>query len=148
MEFNLNPDIPYDNLVKNTRDSQQKYINPIPTVMGLIYKDDKLLVVKKTKDLPHWHLVAGFIEPGESAEDGIIREVLEETNLKVKVREIIGTFPYTKDTIQLFIVYKVDYVSGELKPQDDVEDAKWSNRNIEEKFRKGSLSEYIYKTYR
>tara|TARA_B100000315_G_C14441285_1_gene524797 strand:- start:370 stop:792 length:423 start_codon:yes stop_codon:yes gene_type:complete len=138
----------FDELVKNTRANQQKYVNPISCVMGLIYKNNKLLVVKKDKSLKHWQLVTGFINAGESAEQAMIREAKEETNMKVKIRSIIGTFPYLKDKFQLIIALKLDYVSGKLSAQDDIAQTEWINIKDNVKFKKGSLSEYVYKSFK
>lgn len=134
----------YNGLIKNTRKNQQKYFNPIPVVIGLVYKNDKVLVVKNDKKLKYWQLVAGFVNAGESAEQAIIREVFEETGLDVKIQNIIGTFPYKDKIIQLVIAFKLKYQSGKLKPQDDIVEARWVNINEKVTFKKDSLSEYIY----
>jgi len=135
-------------LIQNTRANQQKYINPIPVVMGLVKKDNKVLVVKNNKALKHWQLITGFINPGESAEQAIIREAKEETNLKVRINSIIGTFPYLKDKIQLIIVFKLNYVSGKLKPQDDIVEAKWIDVKQRIKFKTNSISKYVYENFK
>ena len=135
-------------LIQNTRANQQKYINPIPVVMGLVKKDNKVLVVKNNKALKHWQLITGFINPGESAEQAIIREAKEETNLKVRINSIIGTFPYLKDKIQLIIVFKLNYVSGKLKPQDDIVEAKWIDVKQRIRFKTNSISKYVYENFK
>jgi len=135
-------------LIQNTRVNQQKYINPIPVVMGLVKKDNKVLVVKNNKALKHWQLVTGFVNPGESAEQAIIREAKEETNLKTKINSFLGTFPYLKDKIQLIIVFKLDYVSGKLKSQDDIVEAKWIDVKQKIKFKNNSVSEYVYENFK
>ncbi len=138
----------FEQLILNTKKNHQNYLNPIPVVMGLIHKGNKLVVVKNNHNLKHWQLVSGFIDPDESAEEAMIREAMEETGLKVKIDQIIGTFPSQKHIIKLVIVFKLKYLSGKLTAQDDIVEAKWVDVNENTKFRKGSLSEYIYKKYK
>ncbi|QED49170.1 NUDIX domain-containing protein [Cytobacillus dafuensis] len=62
-------------------------------VSGLVISpDNKWLVVKKKYGglKGKWSLPAGFVNPGETADDAAIREVLEETGIKCTVKEMIG----------------------------------------------------------
>ena len=51
-------------------------------------KNGKILTIRRTKTAPsrplHWDLPGGLLEFGEDTKDAIIREVKEETNLKIK----------------------------------------------------------------
>jgi 8-oxo-dGTP pyrophosphatase MutT (NUDIX family) len=63
----------------------------IPGVAGIIRNDaGELLLQEKAGGL--WTLPAGAIEPGESPEDALCREVLEETGLVVEPVELLGVF--------------------------------------------------------
>lgn len=58
--------------------------------IGLIQYDGKILIGKKIEKLGHslsgkWHIPGGKVISGEMAEDAIVREMLEETNLEVEV---------------------------------------------------------------
>ena len=57
-------------------------INPA-VIVGVI-KGDKLLITKYRKGYAHNALVAGFTEIGETLEETVAREVMEETGVKVK----------------------------------------------------------------
>ena len=57
-------------------------INPA-VIVGVI-NNDKLLLTKYRTGFAHNALVAGFTEIGESVEETVTREVMEETGLKVK----------------------------------------------------------------
>lgn len=57
-------------------------------VVAFIVKDNKLLLVKQTYQYS-WGLVGGWVKKGESIENAIQREVLEELGLKVKMKKIL-----------------------------------------------------------
>jgi len=61
-------------------------------VCGLVIAEDgKWLVVKKTYGglKGKWSLPAGFVKPGETADEAVVREVKEETGIEA---EVIGLF--------------------------------------------------------
>ena len=57
-------------------------INPA-VIVGVI-KEDKILITRYRKGYAHNALVAGFTEIGETLEETVVREVMEETGVKVK----------------------------------------------------------------
>ena len=61
------------------------YPRLMPAVIVGVIHDDQLLVTKYSdRDLPFYALVAGFVEIGETLEECVQREVMEEVGLKVK----------------------------------------------------------------
>ena len=69
------------------------YENPKPTATLVCPTNDSILLVKRAAEPGRglWGLPGGFIERGESPETGAARELLEETNLKGTVKQILGT---------------------------------------------------------
>ena len=69
------------------------YENPNPTATLVCPKNNSILLVKRAADPGKglWGLPGGFIERGESLKAGAARELLEETNLKGAVKQILGT---------------------------------------------------------
>ena len=69
------------------------YDNPKPTATLICPKNDSILLVKRAANPGKglWGLPGGFIERGETLSAGAMRELLEETNLKGAVRQILGT---------------------------------------------------------
>lgn len=50
-----------------------------------IVKDGDLILWVKRRDVPVWVLPGGGIDPGETAEDAVVREVFEESGLEVRI---------------------------------------------------------------
>lgn len=92
---------------------------------ALIVEDDKILLVKRNREpfIGKWMLPSGFLEFGESPEEGIKREVFEETGLKVrelKLDRIAQSVDDFREPGHYYIVYRVIVEKGKLK-NDDVE---------------------------
>lgn len=69
--------------------------------------------------------LAGFIEAGESAEEGFAREVREEVGVEIENMEYFGSqaWPFPG---QLMIGFIADYQSGDIVIDDDeIEEAYW-----------------------
>ena len=107
---------------------------PIPGVAGLTLRGKDVLLVERGKPPHHglWGLPGGVVEVGETLEEAIVREVLEETNIRIKPIEFLQVFnSINRDeddrvrTHYILFEYLCEYVSGELKPGDDAPDARW-----------------------
>ena len=98
------------------------FINPTPVVAALVFLDDKLVIVSsKNKDL--WGLPGGYVSPGESLEEAITREILEETNLNARISGFLASYPMVKNERNLvFIVFMAEVYDGEPRAGDDVDE--------------------------
>ena len=119
---------PYDLVLENTRKNHSEYENATPIVIGVVRKEDDMLIVRNKK-CPYWQFVTGHLEPKESAEQAIVREVLEETGVHATVKRFLRTYPCVGKCLYLFIAFELEYVSGEVGPNDDVDEAKWVHKN-------------------
>lgn len=99
------------------------YKNPIPSVVGISIINEELLLVKRgvEPDIGSWCLPGGFMEMGETTEEAVIRELFEETGVKVKPGGII-----TIDTSiggfygdVVVIAYDIELESMDFVPGDD-----------------------------
>ncbi|MCR5313542.1 MAG: NAD(+) diphosphatase [Bacteroidaceae bacterium] len=83
-------------------------------------EEDQILLVhaKNFRRSGMYGLVAGFVETGETLEECVEREVMEETGLKINNIKYFGSqsWPYPSGVM---IGYTADYVSGEIKLQEE-----------------------------
>jgi len=97
-----------------------------PSMIVLITRGDEVLLARSPRFVTGvYSTLAGFAEPGESAEDCVRREVMEEVQIKVKNIEYKGSqcwpFPHS-----MMLGFHAEYASGEIVPQaDEIEDAQW-----------------------
>lgn len=113
-----------------------------PAIIVLVKKKNEFLLVKnKRSKTGLWGCVAGFIEHGESAEQCVEREIMEETGLTVKNIKYVGSQPWPFPD-QLMIAFTAEYKSGEIKIQEEeLSDAKWFNKkNLPEIYGPGSVA--------
>lgn len=97
-----------------------------PCVIVAIRKGDQVLLAQSHRAAGQFYsLIAGFVEPGESAEEAVHREVAEETGLKVGNLRYMESqswaFPH-----QLMLGFLADYEGGELTlEQAELADGGW-----------------------
>ena len=93
---------------------------PIATaIIVLIQRGDEILLVhNRAFKRDYYGLVAGFLEAGESLEQCVRREVMEETGLTIKNLRYFGsqTWPYPSG---LMVGFTAEYESGNIKLQED-----------------------------
>ena len=63
-----------------------------PAIAVLIFDQEGKVLLQKRSDVLKWGIPSGHVEPGETVEHAAIREVYEETGLKIKVERLIGVY--------------------------------------------------------
>ena len=89
-----------------------------PAVLVLVRKGDSILLARAHSFRePFYSILAGYLEPGESLEECVRREVLEETGITVGNISYFGSqsWPFPSN---LMIGFVADYESGELTLQE------------------------------
>lgn len=90
-----------------------------PAIIVLVQKDNSVLMVHARNFRGTFRgLIAGFAEPGESLEQCVEREVMEETGLKIKNLKYFGSQPWPYPSVMM-IGFTAEYLSGDLKLQDE-----------------------------
>lgn len=97
----------------------EMFPNISTAILALVRKGDSILLVRARNFRGPFHgLVAGFLETGETLEECVKREVMEETGLTIDHITYFGNqaWPFPSGLMVGFIA---DYVSGEIKLQEE-----------------------------
>ena len=101
----------------------------VPAVIVRVERGDEILMTRQAR-FPKgmYGLVAGFMEPGETLEECVAREVLEETGLRVKDVRYFGSQPWPFPH-QVMVGFTAEYASGDLVVDtSELEEARWFER--------------------
>lgn len=119
---------------------------------ALIKKGTKYLVLHRSAVNDHkpneWDIPGGTVEFGESHNKALIREVFEETHLKVKAVKPVYIYSYMSgsERHQFQIVNECKYLSGEIKLNpEEHDDFKWATVSEMAKLKKIAFLHYFYK---
>ena len=85
-----------------------------PAVITAIVKDGKILMAKHSYGINKYSLIAGFVEAGETLEEAVEREIMEEVSLRVKNIKYFGSQPWPFPH-SLMIGFTAEYESGEIE---------------------------------
>jgi ADP-ribose pyrophosphatase YjhB (NUDIX family) len=100
-------------------------------VGAVVIHEDRVLLIRRGKEpmRGRWLIPGGTVELGETLQEALVREVAEETGLRVEPRDVVLVF----DRIHrdegrvsyhyVIVDYACDYVSGTLRAGSDAQDA-------------------------
>jgi 8-oxo-dGTP diphosphatase len=102
---------------------------PCVGVGAVLIHDGRVLLIRRGKEplRGRWVVPGGTVELGETLEQALVREVLEETGLVVRPREVVAVFDRIhRDAHRVayhyvIVDYLCDYVSGEARAASDAE---------------------------
>jgi NAD+ diphosphatase len=97
-----------------------------PAIIVLIEKGDTVLLARSTRFPGNWFsVIAGFVDPGESLEEAVHREVKEETGIAVKNIAYFGSQPWPFPD-SLMIGFTAEHESGEIRIDgEEIVEARW-----------------------
>jgi 8-oxo-dGTP diphosphatase len=111
---------------------------PVVGIGGVVIENDQALLIRRGSEplKGHWSIPGGTLELGESLQEGVVRELREETGLEVRVLEVIEVFDrifrenestgserHARPRFHFVIVdYLCERVSGEPQAGSDVTD--------------------------
>jgi len=107
---------------------------PIAGVGAVIFSGNRILLVRRgnepSKDL--WGLPGGMVELGERVEDAIVREVEEETGIRVKPLRLLTVLDSIRRDDEgrirfhyILFEFLCEEIDGELEASTDASDARW-----------------------
>jgi len=100
-----------------------------PVVIMLVTDGDRVLLGRQpTWPTGRYSALAGFVEPGESLEEAVAREVREEAGVEVGPPVYFGSQPWPFPT-SLMLGFTAPWISGEPRRVDsELEDVRWFTR--------------------
>jgi len=124
-----------DMMLKCPSCGQVHYPRIAPAIIVAITKEDELLMAKHSyHNNIRYALIAGFVEPGETIEEAVHREVLEEVGIEIKNLKYqkSQSWPFPNS---LMLAFTAEYKNGNIKVDgDEIIKAKW--------FKKDEISRY------
>jgi len=97
-----------------------------PSIIVAVIKNDKILLVQSNHFKSTFYtVISGFVEPGETLEECLIREVKEEVGIEVKNISYFGSqsWPFPNS---LMIAFTAEYDKGEIYiDEEEIIDARW-----------------------
>lgn len=124
---------------------------PMVGVGGVIIVDGRALLIRRGSEplLGEWSIPGGMLELGETLEEGVARELLEETGLTVRVIELIEVFDriYVESTAganeekkgprfhYVIVDYLCERVGGEAVAGSDVTDLVFASEEELDKYK-------------
>jgi NAD+ diphosphatase len=97
-----------------------------PAVIVCVERDDEILLARSPHFPPGFYSVpAGFVEPGETVEEAVAREIAEETGIEVADVRYFGSQPWPFPH-SLMLGFTARWRAGEIQVDGtEIEDAKW-----------------------
>ena len=138
-----------DMMLKCPSCGQVHYPRIAPAIIVAVENEGKLLMAKHSYHKTHkYALVAGFVEPGESIEEAVHREVLEEIGIKIKNLQYqrSQSWPFPNS---LMLAFTAEYESGDIKVDgDEILKAKWFKKEEIERYDSDiSISDWLIQNF-
>ena len=101
-----------------------------PAVIVAVLKNDQILLGRNKRfRSPFYSVLAGFVEPGETLEACVKREIREEVGVTVKNIRYFGSQPWPFPN-SLMIAFVADYAEGEIRTDgSEIVDAAWFSKD-------------------
>jgi NAD+ diphosphatase len=111
-----------------------------PVVIMLVTDGDRALLGRQARWPPgRYSALAGFVEPGETLEEAVAREVREEAGVEVRAARYQSSQPWPFPS-SLMLGFVAEYAAGEPTTRDhELEDVRWFSRDELEAIRAGSV---------
>ena len=92
--------------------------NPTPVLAGIVQVGEQVLLARNAAwPGRRFALITGFMEAGESPEDGIRREIAEETNLTVTQVQLVGVYDFQRMNQVIIAYHAVAHGEVRLSPE-------------------------------
>jgi NAD+ diphosphatase len=112
-----------------TQCEAQHFPRTDPVTIMLVEHEDKLLLGRQPRFPPRiFSALAGFVEPGETIEEAVAREVFEEAGVRVKDVSYIASQPWPFPSQLMIGCHSVALSDGIVVDTTELEEARWFTR--------------------
>ena len=95
----------------------------VSVAAAVIDPEGRALVIRR-RDNHHWQLPGGVLELGETVQDGLRREVLEETGLTVRPVRLTGVYKNMNLGV-VALVFRAEPLAGTPQPTEEAAEVDW-----------------------
>lgn len=102
------------------------------SLRGVVFRpDERVLILKRASD-GGWELPGGRIDEGETVEDGVCREITEETSLNVTVDEPVYSLTWRNDDGhgRFAVYYRCEATEYAVSVSPEHDDFAWTSRSV------------------
>lgn len=107
------------------------YVNPKIVAGAIITDDERVLLCRRAIEprVGFWTLPAGFMEEGESVEEGAAREAMEEANAEIEIDRLLAVYSVPRIS-QVQIIYRAKLLSDVSPGPESLETALFEWKDI------------------
>jgi len=106
-------------------------MKPTDVVAAIIKKDNLYLVVKRNRDKYmglKWEFPGGKVDPGETLQEALVREIYEELNIDINIHEKLTEERYKDNEINIILHYFLCTIKNGVINLNEHEAMAWVNK--------------------
>ncbi|MFF5427027.1 MULTISPECIES: NUDIX hydrolase [unclassified Streptomyces] len=107
----------------SAREGQSTPLHSVSVAGAVVREDGRLLAIRRA-DNGTWELPGGVLELTEAPEEGVVREVWEETGIRVQVDELTGVYKNTTRGV-VALVFRCTPAGGAERTSDESTAVEW-----------------------
>jgi 8-oxo-dGTP diphosphatase len=106
-------------------------MKPTDVVAAIIKKDNLYLVVKRNRDKYmglKWEFPGGKVDPGETLQEALVREIYEELNIDINIHEKLVEERYKDNEINIILHYFLCTIKNGVINLNEHEAMEWADK--------------------
>ena len=118
----------------------------LPVVAAIVTSELGVLVARRNDGKPPWTFIAGEIEPGEEPADAAVREVSEETGLRIRATGMIGrrVHPHTGREMVYLAARPTHGTEAVVGDEDELAELRWVDLAQADELMGGTIFEHVH----